>query len=58
MLRSSRRLFFVSVAEVRDRLTALGLAVEFMSQQQLATRERAYGKTWAEIINKSGFQPQ
>ena len=48
----------VKLAEVRDRLTALGLAVEFMSSEQLATRERAYAKTWAEIIRKSGFAPQ
>jgi tripartite-type tricarboxylate transporter receptor subunit TctC len=48
----------VAVPEVKDRLTALGLAVEFMSQQQLANRERAYAKTWTEIIKKSGFQPQ
>ena len=33
-------------------------AVEFMSADQLATRERAYAKTWAEIIRKSGFAPQ
>ncbi len=48
----------VKMAEVRERLTALGLAVEFMSSEQLATRERAYAKTWAEIIRKSGFAPQ
>jgi len=48
----------IAVAEVRDRLTALGLDVEFMSSQQLANRERAYAKTWTEIIKKSGFQPQ
>jgi tripartite-type tricarboxylate transporter receptor subunit TctC len=48
----------VEIPEVRERLTALGLAVEFMSQQQLANRERAYAKTWTEIIRKSGFQPQ
>ena len=48
----------IAVPEVRDRLTALGLAVEFMSSQQLASRERAYARTWAEIIRKSGFQPQ
>ena len=48
----------IAVPEVRDRLTALGLAVEFMSPQQLASRERAYARTWAEIIRKSGFQPQ
>ena len=48
----------IAVPEVRDRLTALGLAVEFMSSQQLASRERAYARIWAEIIRKSGFQPQ
>jgi hypothetical protein len=29
-----------------------------MNPQQLAARERAYGKSWAAIIRKSGFQPQ
>nr|WP_297356246.1 Bug family tripartite tricarboxylate transporter substrate binding protein [uncultured Caldimonas sp.] len=48
----------IAVPEVREKLTGLGLAVEFMNQQQLATRERSYAKTWAEIIRKSGFQPQ
>jgi len=48
----------IAVPEVRERLAALGLAVEFMTSQQLATRERAYARTWAEIIRKSGFQPQ
>jgi tripartite-type tricarboxylate transporter receptor subunit TctC len=48
----------IAMPEVRDRLTALGLAVEFMSAQQLANRERAYAKAWTDIIKKSGFQPQ
>jgi tripartite-type tricarboxylate transporter receptor subunit TctC len=48
----------IAMPEVRDRLTALGLNVEFMTSQQLASRERAYAKTWAGIIRKSGFQPQ
>lgn len=48
----------VAVPEVRERLTALGLAVEFMPAQELARRERAYARTWADIIKKSGFQPQ
>ena len=48
----------VAMPEVRDRLTALGLDVEFMTSAQLAARERAYAKTWAEIIRTSGFQPQ
>ena len=43
---------------VRDRLTAMGLAVEFMPAQQLAVRERAYARSWARIIKASGFQPQ
>jgi hypothetical protein len=29
-----------------------------MTPQQLATRERAYAKTWARIIKASGFQAQ
>ena len=41
--------------EVHDRLTALGLSVGYMSSEQLATRERAYAKTWAKIIKDSGF---
>jgi tripartite-type tricarboxylate transporter receptor subunit TctC len=48
----------LAIAEVRDRLTALGLSVGYMPQQQLATRERAYTQTWAKIIKASGFQPQ
>jgi tripartite-type tricarboxylate transporter receptor subunit TctC len=44
--------------DVRDRLTRWGLSVQFMPQAQLAARERAYSQTWAEIIKKSGFQPQ
>ncbi|MEO6409173.1 MAG: Bug family tripartite tricarboxylate transporter substrate binding protein [Burkholderiaceae bacterium] len=48
----------VKVPEVRERLTALGLAVEFMPAEQLASRERAYAKSWAEIIRRTGFAPQ
>jgi tripartite-type tricarboxylate transporter receptor subunit TctC len=48
----------VALPDVRERLASLGLAVEFMSAQQLANRERAYAKAWREIIRKSGFQPQ
>lgn len=48
----------VALPEVRDRLTGLGLTVAHMPPAQLAARERAYAKTWAEIIRKSGFQPQ
>jgi tripartite-type tricarboxylate transporter receptor subunit TctC len=48
----------IAMPEVHERLTALGLNVEFMTSQQLASRESAYAKAWAEIIRKSGFQPQ
>ena len=47
-----------ALPDVRDRLTRWGLAVQFMPQSQLAARERAYSQTWAQIIKKSGFQPQ
>jgi hypothetical protein len=29
-----------------------------MPGTQLATRERAYAQTWANVIRTSGFQPQ
>lgn len=48
----------IAKPDVRERLTAMGLTVEFMPQQQLSTRERAYSQTWAKIIKDSGFQPQ
>ncbi len=48
----------ITQPDVRDRLTRWGLTVQFMSQAQLASRERAYSQTWAQIIKKSGFQPQ
>jgi len=48
----------LALPDVRERLTALGLTVGFMSSQQLAAREHAYAQTWARIIRASGFQPQ
>ena len=48
----------IALPEVRDRLTAMGLTVGYMSPQQLASREQAYAKTWARIIKASGFQAQ
>jgi len=44
--------------DVRERLTRWGLAIQFMTDKQLSAREKQYSKTWANIINKSGFQPQ
>ena len=43
---------------VRERLTAMGLNVGFMSGEQLGQRESAYRQAWARIIKDSGFQPQ
>ena len=48
----------LTVPEVRERLTALGLAVEFMTAGQLGAREQAYARSWADIIRKTGFTPQ
>jgi tripartite-type tricarboxylate transporter receptor subunit TctC len=43
---------------LRERLTAMGLSVGFISGPQLAARERAYAQTWAKLIQASGFLPQ
>ena len=48
----------VALPEVRERLTAMGLTVGYMSPQQLTSREQAYTQTWARIIKASGFVAQ
>ena len=48
----------VAMPDVKERLTAMGLAVGFQNQAQFAERERAYTATWSRIIKASGFQPQ
>ena len=48
----------IAQPDVRERLTAMGLAVEFMSAAQLGAREQAYARSWADIIRKTGFTPQ
>jgi tripartite-type tricarboxylate transporter receptor subunit TctC len=48
----------VAMPDVKDRLTAMGLTVGFMNQQQFAARETAYTKVWTGIIKTSGFVPQ
>ena len=47
-----------AMPEVREKLTAMGLTVGYMTPQQLAAREQAYAQVWARIIKNSGFQPQ
>jgi tripartite-type tricarboxylate transporter receptor subunit TctC len=48
----------IAQPDVRDRLSAMGLSVGYMTSDQLAAREQAYSKVWARIIKDSGFQPQ
>ena len=48
----------VALPEVKERLSAMGLTVGYMTPQQLDTREKAYTATWARIIKASGFQAQ
>ena len=48
----------VTLPEVHDRLTSMGLTVGYMSSTQLANRERAYTQTWTRIIKDSGFKAQ
>jgi tripartite-type tricarboxylate transporter receptor subunit TctC len=48
----------LAMPDVRERLTAIGLTIDFMTQRQLDARVRAYTRTWTEIIRRTGFQPQ
>lgn len=48
----------LTLTDVQERLMAMGLTVNFMPHYLLASRERAYSRTWARIIRNSGFQPQ
>lgn len=48
----------VAMPEVKDRLTAMGLTVGYMSGAELGQRETAYRSVWAKIIKDSGYQPQ
>lgn len=48
----------VESPDVREKIVGWGMTVNFMTPQQLAARERAYAQAWAQIIRKSGFQPQ
>jgi tripartite-type tricarboxylate transporter receptor subunit TctC len=45
-------------ADVKDRLSNMGLTVGFMTGAQLGEREKAYRTTWSSIIQQSGFKPQ
>lgn len=44
--------------DVKERLSAMGLTVDFMNSRQLHAREQAYTQTWAKLIKASGFVAQ
>ena len=48
----------LDMPQVKQRRVAMGLTVEYMSGQALAQRESAYSKSWARMIEASGFQAQ
>ena len=48
----------LKMPDVRERLTAMGLAVDYMPQGQFAGRVRSYTQSWERIIKSSGFTPQ
>jgi tripartite-type tricarboxylate transporter receptor subunit TctC len=48
----------IAMPDVKDRLTAMGLTVGYMSGAELGQREAAYRGVWAKIILASGYQPQ
>lgn len=48
----------IGQADVKDKLTAMGLTVGYMSGTELGKREVAYREVWAKIIQASGYQPQ
>jgi tripartite-type tricarboxylate transporter receptor subunit TctC len=48
----------IAMPDVKDKLTAMGLTVGYMSGAELGQREVAYRGVWAKIIQASGYQPQ
>ena len=48
----------VAMPDVRERLTAMGLAVAYLPPAQLDKTVLAYSQTWSRVIKASGFQAQ
>lgn len=48
----------IAQPDVKEKLTAMGLTVGYMSGAELGKREVAYREVWAKIIQASGYQPQ
>ena len=40
---------------IHDSLSAMGLTVGYMTQSQLAAREKAYTQVWTRIVKEKGF---
>lgn len=48
----------LTMPDVHEQLTKMGLTVGYMNSHQLEQRERAYTQVWTKLIKNSGFQPQ
>jgi tripartite-type tricarboxylate transporter receptor subunit TctC len=48
----------VAMPEVREHLTAMGLAVAYQPQAAFANRVKGYTASWEKIIKASGFTPK
>ena len=47
----------LALKPVHHQLTGMGLSVGYMTQAQLAARERAYSQVWSRIVREKGFAP-
>jgi tripartite-type tricarboxylate transporter receptor subunit TctC len=48
----------IAMPDVRERLTGMGLTVDYQPQAAFAHRVKSYTQTWAGIIKASGFTPK
>lgn len=48
----------IAMPDVREHLTAMGLAVAYQPQAQFTSRVKSYTQTWDGIIKASGFTPK
>jgi len=48
----------LELPQVRERMTAMGLTVEYLTPQQMAAREQAYTQALGRLIESGGFKPQ
>lgn len=48
----------LAMPDVRERMTGMGVSVDYMTPEQLGAREQTYTQTWTRIIRASGFQAQ